>query len=577
MIPGRGTMAGLLCVVICMILLSLMSCGQASAASDSRPLNTIAGFSPEKALRLGEDIYRRGILPTGEPVKAILQDDIPVTGTMFTCVSCHMRSGLGSIEGTVITLPTSGPRLFKPLTAAELNEGFLRAVFKDQASLSLRRPPYTDETLAIALRHGADPSGRQLHAVMPRYLLEDRDMEILIFYLKSLSASPSPGVTETTMQFATIITEEVSSRDRQSLLGPLEWFVRARNSRADYMRKKTSGRHLPEQMDRAFRRWSLSVWELKGPPATWRGQLEQYYRQEPVFAVLSGISTRDWAPIHAFTEEHGIPSIFPVTDLPVISETDWYTLYFSKGLVQEAVAAMQFIEGLPEASPDAPVLQVIGNDPESAVLAGAVRDYLLKQGRGGPIDLVIDADRPLSRKEADALLAKYRSPLVLFWAGRNAPAAAAMMLQSPHKPNMIFMSSTLLGDAIYTVPESIRKDVYITWPYQLPADIKKDAFSFMNIWGKTPGKVPVNRTIATKAYFAGSILIEALMHLKTNFYRDYFLDVISMISDHKIKIPVYPRLSFGPGQRYASKGCYIVQLSAGPDPEVVRRSEWVMH
>lgn len=569
-------LTGLLGVAFCLIVLFLPGGRPADAVVDANP-DSIAGYARGKALKLGEDMYRRGILPTGEPLRAIVQDDIPVTGTMFTCESCHMRSGLGSIEGTVITLPTSGPRLFKPLTAAELNDDFLRAVFKDKTFLSIRRPAYTDETLAIALRDGADPSGRKLNAAMPRYLLEDRDMEILIFYLKNLSATWSPGVTETTMHFATIITDEVNSRDRKSLLGPLEWFVRAKNARADYQRRKTAGRQFVEEMDRAYRLWNLSVWELKGPPETWRIQLEAYYRQEPVFAVLSGISTRGWAPIHAFAEEHGIPCLFPVTDLPVISETDWYTLYFSKGLVQEAVAAAQFIEGLPEATPDTSVLQVFGADPESAVLAQTFREYRVKQGRAKPVDLVIGADRPLSREAADSMLTEHKSPIVLLWTGRSAPASAEILMQGSRKPKMIFMSSTQLGDAVYAVPEGIRKSVYLTWPYQLPGEIRKGAFSFMNIWLKPQDAASMNRTVATKAYFTGNILVEALMHLKTNFYRDYFLDVISMIKDQTSKIPVYPRLSFGPGQRYASKGCYIVQLSEGPSPEIVRRSEWVVH
>ncbi|MDA8240180.1 MAG: hypothetical protein M0Z67_07390 [Nitrospiraceae bacterium] len=35
--------------------------------------------------------------------------------------------------------------------------------------------------------------------------------------------------------------------------------------------------------------------------------------------------------------------------------------------------------------------------------------------------------------------------------------------------------------------------------------------------------------------------------------------------------PLYPRFSFGPGQRYGSKGCYIVQLARGPKPELIKK------
>ena len=71
------------------------------------------------------------------------------------------------------------------------------------------------------------------------------------------------------------------------------------------------------------------------------------------------------------------------------------------------------------------------------------------------------------------------------------------------------------------------------------------------------------------------MMTDTFMHLQRNFYRDYFLDVISMLGDQIY--PDYVRLSFGPGQRYASEGCYIVQLTKGPQPELVRKSDWVIY
>jgi hypothetical protein len=39
----------------------------------------------------------------------------------------------------------------------------------------------------------------------------------------------------------------------------------------------------------------------------------------------------------------------------------------------------------------------------------------------------------------------------------------------------------------------------------------------------------------------------------------------------------FERTSFGPGQRYASKGCYIVQLSKGDRPVLLIKTDWVIH
>ena len=70
-------------------------------------------------------------------------------------------------------------------------------------------------------------------------------------------------------------------------------------------------------------------------------------------------------------------------------------------------------------------------------------------------------------------------------------------------------------------------------------------------------------------------MAQTFMHLKRNYYRDNLLDVISMFPDQLY--PDYERLSFGPGQVYASKGCYIVQLTQGANPHLVKKSDWVIH
>jgi len=51
---------------------------------------------------------------------------------------------------------------------------------------------------------------------------------------------------------------------------------------------------------RKLRNWDLSVWELKGASDTWGGQLAEFNKKDPVFAVVSGISVSTWDPIDQF-------------------------------------------------------------------------------------------------------------------------------------------------------------------------------------------------------------------------------------------------------------------------------------
>jgi hypothetical protein len=81
------------------------------------------------------------------------------------------------------------------------------------------------------------------------------------------------------------------------------------------------------------------------------------------------------------------------------------------------------------------------------------------------------------------------------------------------------------------------------------------------------------------------VLNSPLSGMRGYVYRDYFLDLVDKMPDMSVgsvylsrgTAILYPRMSFGQGQRYASKGCYIVQLSEGPKPELVKMSEWVIN
>lgn len=120
-----------------------------------------------------------------------------------------------------------------------------------------------------------DPAGHMLSHVIPRYRLQDRNMAILVFYLKSLSSELSPGFTETSLRFATIITDGVSTEDRNAMLEPLKNYIVARNNHAQvhFTRAKYGGSHA-ESMDLSYRRLSLARRELKGHrkpgAANWR-------------------------------------------------------------------------------------------------------------------------------------------------------------------------------------------------------------------------------------------------------------------------------------------------------------------
>jgi hypothetical protein len=542
-------------------------------AAGEEEQSPIEGLTRAEALRLGERMYRDGILPSGEPMRAFVQQDIEVEGTMFSCQSCHVRSGMGSREGTVITYPTCGSWLYKPLQGAEMKP-------ESQARVPSRldpppfRPAYTDESLARALRRGKDPNDRVLNYVMPRYLVGGTDLDILVYYLKNLSSQPSPGVDDTTIRFATVIGPAVDDVDRQAMLGPLEAIVRDHNSQVRHdERRAKSGPFYKEEKFAPYRRFSLSVWELEGPPETWTEQLQTAYQKEPVFALLGGIATGEWEPIHEFCERNQIPSLLPITDYPVISNSDWYTLYFSKGYFKEGETAARFIrreEGIPR---DAPVVQVVRDLPASRAAARGFESARVTMGLTVPAEVVLGQERVPDEAFWKELVSSHRKAVLLLWLdGADLAAVGAL----DHEPAAVFVSSSLMGEALYVLPENVREITWITYPRSFAEDETRSRFA-TEAWLRAKELPITNFDIQARMYFLGWTLAPMVKMMRDDFYRDYFFDIVDMMRDQYYSIAVFPRLSFGPGQRYASKGCYVVQLTGGDEPKLEKVSNWVVH
>ena len=562
---------------VCAVLVVFWSV--AVTAEEQQP--GVAGLSQQETLRLGERIYRNGILPSGLPVTALVQGDVPVEGTVFSCESCHMRSGFGSYEGGVMTTPTTGKYLYQPvlnlrhLTPAEKET--VPKYYKSLYETPPKRPAYTDATLAYALQNGIDPSGRSFNKVMPRYLLNDQDMAILIYYLKSLAAEPAPGVTETTVRFATVVTDEVSQAERDALLTTLENYVRGRNIMAENSVIRSKRGFSAEWMDIANRRkLSLARWELKGPSKTWRSQLEEYYRREPVFALLGGLTNGEWQPVHEFSEQQHIPCLFPITDLPVISETDWYTVYFSKGFYQEGEAAARYLGITANLAPDKTVVQLFRDTREGRAFAAGFQKTWGDLGRQPALNRTIQAGETITREFLQQLTDKDKPAVILFWGGAEVIPALEYLAEGKNRPEKVFVSTSLLKQDLWKLPEKVRDITYLTYPFALSSGKAIYPDAAQKTRQNNKGQV-IDRRISSGTLSIWLVLNDALMMMGTNFYRDRFLDVLSMVEDKEKPYTDYERLSFGPGQRYASKGCYIVQLTSGTNPELVKKSNWVIH
>jgi hypothetical protein len=537
--------------------------------------------APEKILRLGERLYREGILPSGKPVRTMTKGEPSIPGTNFACGSCHLRSGLGALDENVYTPPANGRRLFQPRYS----------VYKgiEQSQMPPLRPPYTDITLMEAIRTGKDPACRALNDVMPRYILEDSDAMILVNYLKSLSSQFSPGVTDTSLRFATIIADDVIPEERNAMLSSLESYCKLVNSQVNsfnnprYAKSRLMAQNMLGSRELANKNILLSIWVLKGPPETWRAQMEEYNRREPVFALLGGITNNDWKPIHQFCEDNRIPCLFPNTNFPVISGTDWYTLYLSKGYYQEGEGAARYLNSKDYPAKGKTIVQIVRASREGQTLSTGFQETWRDFGQQTPVTITLPPEKLLSKDLLDQVLSREKPAALIVWDDSNALPALESLADDKRKPELVFVSSRYLGNSIWTIKEQLRDLTYITYPFSFSPYVIKAGMGGQKAAPNLQltlrrDDVPLKDNSQKIVQLTNALtqqLTYWLMTMKGEYYRDNLLDVIGTTMDQDY--PVFGRISFGAGQRYVAKGCYIVQISKGDKPELIKKSDWEIY
>jgi hypothetical protein len=549
-------------------LAALVLVSLASAAAAEAPDGTA------QRMALAQRIYREGVLPSGEPVRAVHPGGGTASGAQAACVMCHRRSGMGTVEGTRVVLPITGQFLYevRPETLADLDLRLRRARgpdFDHALGMNRARVPYTDQTLVRAIREGVNAAGDTLGVMMPRYQLSDGEAQLLVDYLKQLSKEWSPGVTQDTIRFATVVTPDVDPVRRKAMLGVLHTFFDIRNTRTRL--EKLRDQPYPGSQYKTYRSWELQVWDLTGGPENWEAQLAADYQKEPVFALISGASQGVWAPVHEFCEKQGVPCWFPTVDLPVVSDTDYYPVYFSAGVLLEANLLARQLHEEREKGRVKRVIQVRGDDAVSAAAAKTVRRALAGAG-------ILDEERvlrmvdPAALREATADLG--REDALVFWLHG---ADVAKLAEVPAPASAAYFSAILTGGEHAPLPPAWRTLARMVYPFELPDKRRANmAYTYISSWFKKRGLPLVDERVQADAYLACALMAEKLDEMQENLYRDYLMESAEDVISKRLATAMYHHLGLGPGQRFASKGGYIVRF-AGPDsPRLVAETDWTV-
>lgn len=507
----------------------------------------------------GQRIYREGMLPSGVPLRGMLRNGVVLSGAAAACAGCHRRSGLGGGEGQNTVRPIAGGLLFaQPELAAAT------------------RPAYNLATLGRALREGVDPSGRRLDALMPRFELGEEDVAQVAAYLEQLVPRTVPGVSGSEIHFATIIAPGVTPLQEKAMLDVLHAFFAAKNGGTrQEQRRREVGRNMigGEQMYRAYRSWQLHAWRLSGPPSSWRAQLEGYYRKQPVFAVLSGVAAGSWQPVHEFCERNEIPCLFPSTGFAEVAQGGYASFYFSRGAELEAGVLASHLA----ASGDkGGIVQVYRDDGGGRAAARALRAALQQRGIDTVLERALDASEPPPASFWLRLLGTDRPQTLILWLDDADLAGFPLQREAPPGLQRLYVSGSLVAQPARLLQAAGWLDKVRIVDQQELAERRAQHMARMKVWLRARNVALVDERIQAESFFAATIAGDALAHMDENFSRDYFIERVEHMTGQSLFHSVYPRLSLGPGQRFAAKGAYVTGLTRTGGNGAPAQSDWIV-
>ena len=115
----------------------------------------------------------------------------------------------------------------------------------------------------------------------------------------------------------------------------------------------------------------------------------------------------------------------------------------------------------------------------------------------------------------------------------------------------------------------------MAYPFDLP-ELRKVRMNFPLTWLKIKHIPIVDERIQSDTYLACGILAETLNEMLDSFVRDYLIERVEVMLSHRVITGYYPRLGLAPGQRFATKGGYIVHFTdQNGGAQLVKDTDWV--
>ena len=271
--------------------------------------------------------------------------------------------------------------------------------------------------------------------------------------------------------------------------------------------------------------------------------------------------------------------MFPNSNLP-ITDNAYYSFYFSRGTALEAEVVAKYL-GKQTEKPGR-ILQVFNpQDNAGAMAARVLREKLQNSAEKTDIfewTVPANMDAAIWQK----LLKEKHPQTLVMWLNKEDLLKFSQWDVAGYAPQQIVLSGSMLGSAIATdaklLGASLQKfsdKIRLVYPFELPRN-SAQYLQRTKLWLRAKKLAVTEEQIQANTYFAAMVVGDSVSHILDQFSRDYFIERLEHMVARSLVTSVYPHMSLGPGQRYASKGAYVIKYSQQNGSLVEPLTEWIV-
>jgi hypothetical protein len=205
---------------------------------------------------------------------------------------------------------------------------------------------------------------------------------------------------------------------------------------------------------------------------------------------------------------------------------------------------------------------VYRKEPQGEVPAAAFRQVLNKNGgiklKGRQIALAEKIDSAFWRR----LMKTERPDALVLWLGEQDLSSLDL---SASLPRAVYVSGHRLKGQLPMFLKPSTSKIFLVSPWSTQ-QLKDERFARMRAWLEARDLAVTDELLQGNVLWLLWLVDDAVEQITDHFSPDYLIERIEDMMGNLSNSSLYPRISLGPGQRFAAKGCYI--LGAGADGQL---------